>query len=127
MNLPIQKALILSEVYEKIRVQKLPIKLAYKLTKIFSEIEKETDFYYRKLREIIDIYAERDDEGKVIPADSGGGVKIKQDSIAVCQSEIDELTTLEVILPDITFSLEELESLELTVDEFSLFLPFIEE
>ena len=45
MNLPIQKALRLSEVYQKIRVQKLPIKLAYKLTKVFSEIEKETDFY----------------------------------------------------------------------------------
>lgn len=127
MNLPIQKALRLLEVYNKIKVQKLPIKLTYKFTKIFSEIEKETDFYYKKLKEIIDIYAERDEEGRLVPADGGTGVKIKKDYLSACQAEIDELATLEVILPYITFSLEEMEKLELTVDEFSLFLPFIEE
>ena len=127
MNLPIQKAFKLLDAYEKIRTQKLPIKTAYKFTKIFSEIEKETDFYYTKLKEIIDSYAARDENGQVIPADDGNGVKIKEVSIPACQDEINELASLEVILPDIYFSLEEMEKLELTVDEFSLFLPFIKE
>lgn len=127
MNLQISKVLKLQNIYNKIHEQKLPIKLTYKISKLFSAINEETEFYYEKLREIVDNYAERDEGGNPVSANDGLGVKIQKDLIPECQKQLNELTSLEVMLPDIRFTLDELEPMDMTVDDFTLLLPFVDE
>lgn len=127
MILQMSKVVNLQDLHEKIRDQKLSIKVAYKFSKLFTEIDRESEFYRTKLQEIIDKYSEKDEDGNPVPADGGVGIKIQQDLLMECQKELNELFSLEVEFPEIHFTLNELETLELSVDDFSALLPFIEE
>lgn len=127
MTLKITKALDLEAFKSQINKQKVPIKLAFKFSKLFSQIEESTNFYREKLQEIIDTYAERDENGDMVPANDGTGVQIQKDKIAECQEQLNELTSLEVEVPDITFTLDELEPFNLSIEQFDVLLPFITE
>ncbi len=122
MTLKITKALDLEAFKSQINKQKVPIKLAFKFSKLFSQIEESTNFYREKLQEIIDTYAERDENGDMVPASDGTGVQIQE-----CQEQLNELTSLEVEVPDITFTLDELEPFNLSIEQFDVLLPFITE
>lgn len=127
MTLKITKALDLEAFKSQINKQKVPIKLAFKFSKLFSKLEESTNFYREKLQEIIDTYAERDENGDMVPANDGTGVQIQKDKIAECQEQLNELTSLEVEVPDITFTLDELEPFNLSIEQFDVLLPFITE
>jgi len=127
MVVKITKTLELRNIQNKIKSQNLPIKTAYKFSKLFASVDTEADFYGQKLQEIINTYAEKDEAGNPIPTDNNDGVKIQKELLSECQEKLNELFQLDVELPDIKFTLNELESLEISVDEFSALLPFIEE
>jgi hypothetical protein len=126
MTLNITTALNLKALYPKIQSQKLPIKVTYKFSRLFNALEQETQFYYTKLQELVTLYAEKDENGKPIPTESGTGVKIAQDKLADCQKDLDELAGLEITLPDTFFSIDELDGLSLTVQDMNCLLPLIE-
>ena len=127
MTIKITKALDLEALKSQINKQKAPIKVAYKFSKLFSQLEESTNFYREKLQEIIDTYAERDENGEMVPATDGAGVQIQKDRIPECQKELNELTGLEIEAPDILFTLDELEGFDLSIEQFDLLLPFIAE
>jgi hypothetical protein len=104
----------------------MPLRLAYKFTKFSSKIEEDYNFYIEKTREIVMKYAEKDEEGKIIPNDQGN-VTIKKDHIPQAEKELSELARIEVNNPEITFTLEELESLEIKPYDLQYLIPFIEE
>ena len=104
----------------------LPIKLVYKLTKFFEVVNKEAEFYREELAKILNEYAERDEDGKVATTDDGLSIKIKKDCLTVCEEKLQELANLEVEVPDIKFSMDELPE-GLSVQELSYLMPFIEE
>ena len=76
---------------------------------------------------IIHDYAIRDAEGNIIQTPDNGGIKIKPEYIVIAEKRMNELLMLDVDVPDTVFKLSELEKLELTLEQFNLFLPFIEE
>lgn len=127
MELQVTKAINATGVYDKLRTQKLPVRAMYKFTKLFQAIDEETKYYYDKLRELVTEYSQKDENGNPIPTDDNLGVKIQEDRIGEFQRELNELTELQINLPDISFNLNELESAELSFDEFNLLLPFIKE
>ena len=104
----------------------LPIKTVYKLAKFFEVINKESEFYKEELLKILNIYAARDEEGKVVLTEDGQNIKIKEDCIQECNKKLQELANLEVEKPQISFKLSEIPE-GLSVQEFNLLLPFVEE
>ena len=104
----------------------LPIKTVYKLSKFFDTIKKDADFYREKLAEILNEYAQRDEENKVIITEDGKSIKIKEDSISECEQKLKDLADIEVDAPQIKFSLYELPD-GISVQELSLLMPFIKE
>lgn len=104
----------------------LPIKTVYKLVKFFEVIKKEAEFYREELVKILNEYAERDKEGKVILINEGQNIKIKPDFLTECEEKLQELANLEVDKPNITFKLDELPE-GLSVQELDYLMPFIEE
>ena len=127
MTIKLTKLVDLQGLSSKVKTQRLSVKLMYKLSKFFAAVDPEVEFYRTRLNEIIELYAERDENGNPVPTDNGTGVKIQQDKLEECQKELDELLALEVEFPDIKFTLEEIEPLNLSFEEFNLLLPFLEE
>lgn len=104
----------------------LSVKTVYKVVKFFEVVEKEANFYREEIIKILNQYAERDDEGKIVVTENGQNVKIKEDCIAECEEKMRELAELDVEKPKVVFTLEELPD-GLSVQELSYLMPFIEE
>lgn len=125
MQLKMQALINFPVFYETVKSQKLPIKVAYKLAQLSRVIETELSFYQEKLNSIIKEYAQLDDNGQPIPTNDGRGIKLRPGTEVACMSTMRELQEIDVTLPDITFSLSDFDSIELTVEETSAVMPFI--
>lgn len=105
--------------------EKLSPRLSYKLMKFIKEIEVEEDFYNKKLNELVDKYGERDDNDKLVYTDNG--VKIREDKMPDCNAELQEIGDVDVDAPSITFTLDELDSVKLSVSDMFFLQDFIVE
>ena len=112
--------------YAKVKDSELPLPTAYKLNKINAFCNDEEIFYKEKLVEIINKYAEHEDNGNVKTNEDGSSIIIQKDKIADCNKELSELEKIEVFCSDnIKLTLKELESLNVTPADFDAISPFI--
>ena len=118
-NLPALEALM-----DKIKTKSFSIQTQYKFLKIGKVIEQEVELFNTQREYLIKNFAEKDNEGQFIFT-KDGGLKIQDDKVQECQDKIKEINNLQVQFPDIYFSLDELEPLELTLGELELLEPFI--
>ena len=86
----------------------IPLKGAYKINKIKKAVEKEAEFYSEKFQEIVEEYAQKDEEGKVKFSEDGEQILIQEGKIAECNKALEELQKLEI----------EIENYDLTLDDF---------
>lgn len=107
--------------------KKMPIRTAYKMAKLITKLESDVNFYRTKFSEILDEYCLRDDNGNYVMVDDGLAYKIQEGREQECQSRISELDNLQIELPDIKFTLDELDYLSLTPEEVREIMVFIEE
>ena len=125
MIVKLQDLLNIQALYDDIKKEKIPVKLAYKLNQLFLTIEEKNKFYVQELTKILEECAEKDEEGNFLPADAQGSIKLKEEYVTIAHKEIRELENLEIELPNITFSLDELDCLQLTLEQFYLLNKFI--
>ena len=105
--------------------KELSFKLAYKISTLTDQIEKDSEFFRNKFRDIILKYAERDQEGEVVF--DGENVKIRQKDIPAAEKELEELNNVETTETNIFFTIDEFEGLEIKPSELTGLLPFIKE
>ena len=90
---------------EKLKDIKMSIKTAYKLSKLSNLLDNEIAFYQEQYKKIIDLYAERDENGNYKFIDENQqNIKIQSDKVKEASSAFEELQNLEVELPDIYFT-----------------------
>ena len=123
----IGEALSYRELYQKLRNQSMPIRLAYKLNKLKNKLSKEAEFYEESFNKILAQYAERDDSQNFKISEDGTGIVIQKEFIKICKEKIKELDELEIVLTDGSFTFEELEGLTLTPAELSCIESLITE
>lgn len=112
--------------YNKIKSQKMSIKLAYKLSKIAKKCKEDEGFYQEKLRELLLQYAELDEQGNFIPVDDGKGIKMKPECQTACLAAIDELQNTESSLIFEPLTIDELQSLEVAPTDIESIIDFLE-
>lgn len=127
MQLKMITVVNLVSLYDQFKDQALPIKLNYKVNKLFNAINTESQFYRDELNKLIDQYAERDENNQPVLLNSGMGIKLREGTTDIVQNSLNELWNLDVNLPDIYFTLDELENIQMTVENFNKLLPFIKE
>ena len=109
----------------KISHSAMPAKTAYKISKLYSALKDDADFYTERLSQIIEQYGEKDENGE--PVISGSGYKIQKDKADECTAAIKELSEIEAAIPDAKICLSELDGVELSPDDIAAIYDFIEE
>ena len=127
MTLKMSNIILLKGVCENLKFQKTSVKTAYKISKILNVVEKEFEFYQTKIVEIVNEYAEKDENSQPIMIDGGNGVKINPEKIGEAQTKILELETIETELNITPLSLDELEGLEISISDMQTLSCIIEE
>ena len=127
MKLKMNQIIAFQMFYNNIKNTKLPLKTAYKLNKLFIQINEELSFYQQKFTEIINEFGKRDENGELIYSSDRTSIEIMDGRRLECQQKIEELQNLEVNIEGIEFTTDELESLNLTISEVECLMPFIKE
>ena len=104
----------------------LPLKGAYKLNKIRKAVEKESDFYLDKFQEIINEYAQKDEDGNIIYSDDKERIMIVDDKVDDCNAALIELQDLEVEIDNYGLTIDDLgDNVECTPDQLNALMPFM--
>lgn len=106
--------------------EKFNIKTQYKLIKINKAIKNEEEIYQEQIQLNCEPFFERDKNG-VPKINESGGYKIKEDKISECYLLMNKMNNLEVQLPDLFFSFDELEELNLNLEQLEVLEPFIKD
>lgn len=110
-------------IIDKLKNKVFSIETQYKFIKLYKRVIEEMDIIDAQREMIIEQFGERDARGEFIT--DGRGVKIKQESIQQCEQKIKELNNLQIQIPDIYFSIDELSELGLELQELMLLDNFI--
>lgn len=127
MQIKMWQALKTLEVYKRIKNQYLPAKVAYKLNKLYNELEKTSAFYYEELNKIIAEYCDKNEDGTPKVLEDGNGIKIKEEFIDEAKVKTEELWNLDVDSPEIQLNLSDLDNIRLSIEELNAMSPFIKE
>ena len=120
------EVLELQNLYNSIANIKLPLKTTYKFTRLMKRIEEESNFYQDKFREIVEEYGVKENgEYKLTP--DGQSVVIISGKEVECNQKLVELRDLEVMIEGITFSIDELEGIDVSIQELSCLMSLIED
>lgn len=125
MKTQLETILNFPQFYSLTTTTKIPIKTAYKLSRLADAIEKEINFYRTKFREILNEYCLLNDDGSYATTDDGAGYKIQPGKEVECNQAMEELHALEIELPDITFTIDDFDGLELRIQDLNGIMPFI--
>lgn len=113
-------------IYDRVRESKVPAKVAYKFNKLCLALNDDAEFYKTELNKIIQQYGEKHEDGTFVFLDEGS-IKIKPEVYDDARKEISNLDNLDVDAPDVKFTVDELDGLQLSIEDFNRMLPFIEE
>ena len=108
----------------QLKSQEMPLRLSYKFSKLLSKIEKDSEFFIEKTREVILKYAEKDENGNLVQTEDGN-IRIQTGKIEEANKAMMELNDIEVEDINITFTLDELESLSIAPEVLQPLLPLI--
>ena len=114
---------------QKIKDEKLNVSLAFRLLKLYNDLENEIHNIEDFRRNIVLKYCERDEDGnpKTIQTEQGEGVSIRPDSKITAQNELNELFSTEIEIKDYKFNINDFKDISISLSDLSGFLPFINE
>ena len=125
MKVTMGEAFQINEVFQFFIEQKLAFNLSYKIMKLLTSLENDIKFYNQKVQELLDNYAKKDEEGKYI--ENNGSISIQEDKFQEFQKAYQEIQECEIELPNIKFTMEELNNLEISPKEAYALKSIIEE
>lgn len=114
----------LQNFYLTIKDTKLPLKTAYKLTRLMRRVAQETEFYANEFSKIVDEYGKKEN-GQLVYTEDQTSIQIIPGKEIECNIKINELRDLEVDLSEFVFTIEEFEGIDLTLNQMNILLPLI--
>ena len=120
----IQKILAMEEAIKNLKSKNLPIKTAYRFLKLAEFVATESDNYRNLFRQILDEYAEKNEDGSFVFSEDGTNVILKKDHIKEANEKVSELNQLEVDVP-YTFDLREFKNLEISLKDLAPLMDII--
>lgn len=125
MKILISQVVAANSFFEKISKEALNIQTCYKFAKISIALKNEVSFYQTQYSKILEEYALH--EGNNFIFNDQGNIKIIPGKEEECKRKIFELENLEVEIPDIEISLDDLRGLKNSIHDMISLMPFIKE
>lgn len=122
------KLLEAKQVFQSRQSEKLnSSRLAYKIMKFMMSVETETKFFDERMKAIVEMYAEKDEDGTPTQTITNGkpSIAISKEHIDECNKELVELYSIDVNPPDVKFAIDELDELKLSVEEMFKISPYL--
>ena len=116
----------LTQIFSPHITQKLPVSVSYKIYKLMRALEEEQKFFEERRQEIINQYGEHDENGQLKISEQGF-VQIPEAVRLEAQEKLNELADIDVELPNIAFTIEELEGINLSVQDIAILEPLLKE
>lgn len=111
----------LNNIFNKIlNNNQINIYTQYKFLKLKKIYDDELSIYQQQLNRILQYCDDINGDNKNI-------LKIKPEFLEQCKKDVQTINSIITQLPDIYFSLDELENLQLTFSELEILMPFIKE
>ena len=105
---------------------KLPLKIAYKMNKLRKAVDAEGEFYSNKFQEIVDTYAQHDDNGQVVFSEDGEQILIKDGMVEECNKALADLQSLTVSIDNCNLTVDDFgDDIECTPEELEALMPFL--
>lgn len=114
----------IKRITEKINKKVFDIRTQYKLLKLKAAADQEYKIFIEQLTNLSEQYGDKDNHGE-LQVSADGGVKVKPEFVKVFGEKLAELEDLEVTVPDVYFTLDELQDLKLTLEELTPFMGMI--
>ena len=124
MQIKIKDLILFSNLYETLKNRTTSIKTAYKLNKLAEATEKEQGFIQSQQTSIINKFGQKDGNGNFKYLENGD-IQIQPERIQDCKKAMQELMDFEIDMPDINFTFEELEPLNLSINDLKPLMKFI--
>ena len=117
-EITVQNLLEFQSGYVRIVESAVPIKAAYKLNKIYEQMQKEQPFIRDTFSKIIDKYSEKDENGDPIINYSNGDseIAIKHEYEDKCAQEIQELYDLTIKIDNFDLSVDDFGDSKITIN-----------
>lgn len=111
----------LDSIYTKLKEQKIDLDLSF-----FKSIEVAAQAPKNELFALAALYGEKNEEGEVI-TDENGDIKFSSNTYTEFEKSLMEIMDkeIEIEVPKIKLSIEELETFDLTFDEFDFLFSYI--
>lgn len=115
----------LSQIITNLSSKQFSIQTQYKFLKLNKALAEELEIYHKQ-RAGLQRFFELDENGQPIISEDGG-IRVQIDKVDELNQAIEEIDSVEIQIPDLYFSLDELENLGLTLGELEVLEPFIKE
>jgi hypothetical protein len=123
MTISANDMLSISRFLEAHRSDKMSMRTAFKLNKIATALEPDMKLFQEKYKNLVNEYADTE-------ASDGmpeGTFRIKQDKLDEYTAAVEELFGVEIELPNIVLTIEELENFSVTIEEIRPLMVFIQD
>ena len=124
MKVTLNEAMHLNQIIGTITDMSLPFSTSYKFSKLYAETQAVATFFQKEVSKMTETYGEKDEDGNFVTID--GNIKIQSDHLEECQALMAKLMDVDVDLPDIKFSLDEIGG-NWTISDMLVLNKFIEE
>lgn len=126
MQITMNDMTVINQILGEHKNDKMPIKTAYKFNKLLMSMENDFKFFQDKYREIIMKYARKKDDGELY-IDENNNFIVDNEFTEAYANEMNELFSTKIDVPDLTFTLDELENIEITIQEVGALDSIIKE
>ena len=109
---------------ESIKTKSFDFQVQYKILKLKKAITEELRETDKFVTELAQKYGKKDEDGNLITGE-GGGIAIEKGMREEFIAEANKLDKMELQIPDIYFSEDEMSGLGLTLEEVEIFMGFI--
>jgi len=116
MQITMNDMAAINQVLNEHRNDKMPIKTAYKFNKLLTSFESDFKFFQEKYREILFKYCNKNEDGSLFINDSGDFI-VEKENTEKYTADMTDLLSTPVEIPEIKFTLDELDGIEITVQE----------
>lgn len=124
IKVTVKEVVIANQILNKLKQNYFNGKVAFVLARVIREIQKENEIFELTRMEIINRYADKDEEGNLLQTENGS-IHIAEDQLPKCNSELSDMlsTTIELNIEPIKE--EWLANAELTLEEAIALEPFV--